>query len=69
LTDPDIRPSKYYGGDLAGVTQKIKDGYFTSTRINSYMAIANKLKIRLVLGAYTRPRTKLSGYQVTGLYR
>ena len=36
VDDPQIHPkANYYGGDLAGITQKIKDGYFQKLNINA----------------------------------
>ncbi|WP_103663689.1 alpha-amylase family glycosyl hydrolase [Gracilimonas amylolytica] len=36
VDDPDIHPkANYYGGDFAGITQKIEDGYFESIGVNT----------------------------------
>ncbi len=36
VNDPDILPkANYYGGDLAGITQSIKSGYFKKIGVNS----------------------------------
>lgn len=36
VDDPDIHPkANYYGGDFAGITQKIKDGYFDKIGVNT----------------------------------
>ncbi|MCT4623503.1 MAG: alpha-amylase family glycosyl hydrolase [Schleiferiaceae bacterium] len=36
VDDPDISPkANYFGGDVAGVTQKLKDGYFEELGINT----------------------------------
>ena len=36
VDDPDIYPkANYYGGDLAGIIQKIEDGYFESIGVNT----------------------------------
>lgn len=36
VPDPDIMPpANYYGGDLAGVEQKIRDGYFDALGVNT----------------------------------
>ncbi len=36
VDDPDILPkANYYGGDLAGITQSIKNGYFEKIGVNS----------------------------------
>lgn len=36
VDDPDIHPkANYYGGDFAGITQKIQDGYFDEIGVNT----------------------------------
>jgi len=36
VDDPDIHPkANYYGGDFAGITQKIQDGYFERIGVNT----------------------------------
>lgn len=36
VNDPDIHPkANYYGGDFAGITQKIQDGYFEDIGVNT----------------------------------
>ncbi len=63
VKDPDILPKvNFYGGDLAGVTQKINDGYFDTLGINT---IWISPVIQNPLGAYghwPNPETKFSGY-------
>jgi len=63
VDDPEILPkANYYGGDLAGVTQKIKDGYFTSLGINTIWLSPITQNPLGAWGLYPEPRTKFSGY-------
>ncbi|MGE0076542.1 MAG: alpha-amylase family glycosyl hydrolase [Bacteroidales bacterium] len=63
VDDPEILPkANYYGGDLAGVTQKIKDGYFTSLGINTIWLSPITQNPLGAWGLYPSPRTKFSGY-------
>lgn len=63
ITDPDVLPpANYKGGDLAGITQKIKDGYFNDLGVN---AIWLSPVTQNPLEAYTEyppPHRKYSGY-------
>ncbi len=63
VDDPEILPeANYYGGDLAGVTQKIKDGYFTALGINTIWLSPITQNPLGAWGLYPEPRTKFSGY-------
>lgn len=63
VDDPEILPkANYYGGDLAGVTQKIKDGYFTALGINTIWLSPIAQNPLGAWGLYPDPRTKFSGY-------
>lgn len=63
VDDPEILPkANYFGGDLAGVTQKIKDGYFTSLGINTVWLSPITQNPLDAWGLYPEPRTKFSGY-------
>lgn len=63
VDDQEILPkANYYGGDLAGVTQKIKDGYFTSLGINTIWLSPITQNPLGAWGLYPEPRTKFSGY-------
>ncbi len=63
LKDPDVLPKvNYFGGDIAGVLQKVKQGYFSDLGVNTIWIspIAQN-----PLGAYgenSDPHTKFSGY-------
>jgi cyclomaltodextrinase / maltogenic alpha-amylase / neopullulanase len=63
VKDPDVLPpANYWGGDLAGVTQKIRDGYFDDLGIN---AIWFSPITQNPLDAYVEfpePRRKYTGY-------
>lgn len=63
VDDPEILPKvNYFGGDLAGVVAKLKDGFFEELGINT---IWLSPVIQNPLGAYgqwTDPSTKFSGY-------
>lgn len=63
VDDPEILPkANYFGGDLVGVTQKIKDGYFTSLGINTIWLSPITQNPLGAWGLYPNPRTKFSGY-------
>lgn len=63
MNRPDVLPqADYYGGDLAGITQKIKEGYFNKmgfTTIWMTPVIQNPLE---PYGEQPNPRTKFAGY-------
>jgi cyclomaltodextrinase / maltogenic alpha-amylase / neopullulanase len=63
VKDKNILPkANYYGGDIAGVTQKIKDGYFSSLGINTLWLSPITLNPKGAYGKYTDPVTTFSGY-------
>ncbi|HOK85763.1 alpha-amylase family glycosyl hydrolase [Tenuifilum sp.] len=63
VNDPEIHPkANYFGGDLAGVTQKVKDGYFTKLGINTIWLSPITQNPLGAWGLYPQPRTKFSGY-------
>lgn len=63
INDPEILPpANYNGGDIAGITQKIKEGYFSDLNINSIWLspiTQNPLKGFV---EYPAPHRKYSGY-------
>lgn len=63
MNRPDVLPqADYHGGDLAGITQKIKDGYFNTmgfTTIWMTPVVQNPME---PYGEQPNPRTKFSGY-------
>jgi len=52
----------YNGGDLQGITQKIKDGYFTSLGINSLWLSPLTLNPKEAYQEWPQPRRWYSGY-------
>lgn len=63
VNDPEIHPkANYYGGDIAGITQKIEDGYFDSLGIRTIWVSPITQNPLGAYGLYPNPRTKFSGY-------
>ncbi|MBL4905616.1 MAG: alpha-amylase, partial [Flavobacteriaceae bacterium] len=63
VNDPEILPkANYYGGDLQGVLDKIKDGYFTDLGINTVWLSPIAQNPEGAFGLWPEPRTKFSGY-------
>lgn len=63
LKQKNVLPqANYQGGDLVGITQKIKDGYFSSLGINSLWISPITQNPEDAYGQWTRPKTKFSGY-------
>lgn len=65
IDDPDIHPkANYYGGDFAGITQKIKDGYFDKIGINTLWLSPITQNPETAYGLWDQggPVTKFSGY-------
>jgi glycosidase len=63
VNDPEINPKvNYYGGDIQGVTEKIRDGYFQSLGINTIWISPIAQNPLGAYGLYPEPRTKFSGY-------
>jgi glycosidase len=63
VKDPQILPKvNYYGGDIAGVTQKIKDGYFENLGINTIWLSPISQNPLDAYGYWPKPETKFSGY-------
>ncbi len=54
--------ANYYGGDLAGITQKIKDGYFSSVGINTIWVSPLNQNPEGAYHEYIAPQRKYSGY-------
>jgi glycosidase len=63
LTDPEVHPkANYHGGDIRGITQKLKDGYFQQLGINTIWLspiTQNPLHAEV---EYPAPHRKYSGY-------
>lgn len=63
VQDKSIHPkANYYGGDIAGVTQKLKDGYFTKMGINTLWLSPITQNPKGAYGKYPDPPTTFSGY-------
>lgn len=63
VNDPEIHPkANYYGGDIAGITKKITDGYFEELGINTIWVSPITQNPLGAYGLYPEPRTKFSGY-------
>lgn len=63
VDDPQILPKvNYKGGDLAGVTQKIRDGYFEDLGINTIWISPVTQNPLGAYGHWLKPDTKFSGY-------
>lgn len=65
VDDLDILPkANYYGGDIAGITQKIKDGYFKKLNINALWLSPISQNPEDAWGLWDKGgvKTKFSGY-------
>ena len=63
VKDKSIHPkANYYGGDIAGITQKIKDGYFQQLGINTLWLSPITQNPKGAYGKYPNPPTTFSGY-------
>lgn len=63
VNDPEILPkANYFGGDITGVTQKLKDGYFDSLGINTIWLSPITQNPLGAWGLNKDPKTKFSGY-------
>lgn len=63
IDDPEVHPmANYFGGDIEGITKKIKDGYFKDLGINTIWVSPITQNPLGAWGLYPEPRTKFSGY-------
>ncbi len=63
VDDPEVLPkANYFGGDLAGVTQKIREGYFDTLGINTIWLSPITQNPMGAWGLNINPRSKFSGY-------
>ncbi|MCD4773711.1 MAG: hypothetical protein K8R41_10060 [Bacteroidales bacterium] len=63
VNDPEILPkANYFGGDIVGITKKIKDGYFTDLGINTVWVSPIIQNPEGAYGLWLEPRSKFSGY-------
>jgi cyclomaltodextrinase len=63
LNIPEVHPkADFYGGDLAGIIAKIKDGYFDWLGTNTIWVSPITQNPEGPYGQYPEPKTKFSGY-------
>lgn len=63
LNSKEVLPiADYMGGDIAGVTQKLKEGYFDSLGINTIWLSPITQNPEGAYGLWKNPKTKFSGY-------
>lgn len=63
VNDPAILPkANYFGGDLAGVNQKLHQGYFEELGINTLWLSPISQNPKGAYGLFNNPVTKFSGY-------
>ncbi|NWJ51680.1 MAG: alpha-amylase [Bacteroidetes bacterium] len=63
VNDSAILPkANYYGGDVVGITQKIKDGFFKDLGVNTIWLSPITQNPLGAWGQYNDPKTKFSGY-------
>lgn len=63
IDSPEVLPKvDYYGGDIAGITQKIKEGFFSELGVNTIWISPITLNPPGAWGQSEHPKTKFSGY-------
>ena len=63
VDDPEIRPqANHMGGDLAGIIEKIRSGYFTDLGINTIWLSPIPQNALGTWGLYPNPRSRFSSY-------
>ncbi|NOZ45749.1 MAG: alpha-amylase [Chlorobi bacterium] len=63
LDDPDVLPkANYFGGDILGITKKVKDDYFTNLGVNTIWISPIIQNPKKAYGKNPKPYTKFSGY-------
>jgi glycosidase len=63
LNSPDVLPKvDYFGGDLAGITQKIEEGFFDTLGVNTLWLSPITQNPYTAWGLYPTPRTMFSAY-------
>lgn len=60
--DEILAPANYYGGDIAGVTAKLKDGYFDQLGVNTIWVSPITQNPKGAYGLWKEPRSRFSGY-------
>ncbi len=63
VDDPEILPkANHFGGDITGITQKIKDGYFDDLGVNTIWISPLVQNPKGAFGLWPEPRSRFSGY-------
>jgi len=64
INDPGLvlPQADYFGGDIAGITFKVKEGYFNDLGVNTIWISPVVLNPRGAYGQWKNPRTKFSAY-------
>jgi glycosidase len=64
IGDPTLvlPPADFHGGDIAGVTQKIKEGFFNDLGVNTIWISPVVLNPKGAYGQWNNPKTKFSAY-------
>lgn len=63
VEDPEILPkANYFGGDISGVVQKIKDGYFNELGVNTIWVSPLVQNPKGAYGLWPEPKSRFSGY-------
>jgi cyclomaltodextrinase / maltogenic alpha-amylase / neopullulanase len=64
INDPSVVLPKadYFGGDIKGITDKVRDGYFTDLGINTIWISPVVLNPKGAYGQWKDPKTKFSAY-------
>lgn len=63
LKDPNVLDKvNFFGGDVKGITEKIKSGYFKNLGINTLWISPVVLNPKTAYGQWPKPATKFSGY-------
>ncbi|MEO1257132.1 MAG: alpha-amylase family glycosyl hydrolase, partial [Bacteroidota bacterium] len=63
LNIPEVHPKvDYFGGDLAGITQRIQDGYFQDLGVNTLWLSPITQNPEGAFGKYPKPKTSFSSY-------
>jgi glycosidase len=64
INDPSLvlPQADYFGGDIAGITAKVKEGYFNELGVNTLWISPVVLNPKGAYGQWDKPKTKFSAY-------